>query len=506
MVAVRKSGVLLHPTCFPGPYGIGDLGPEAYRFADFLHDAGQRIWQLLPLGPTSYGDSPYQGFSAFAGNPLLISPDKMLEEGRCTPGDLSNRPSFPDNHVDFGAVIAWKRDLLRRVHARFSKEAPPDEREAFQAFCQTQAPWLDDFALFMALKERRDYAVWTLWEPGLALHEPGALEAARTELADEIEALKFTQYEFFFQWASLRRYCHSLDIQIIGDIPIYVAHDSVDVWAHREVFQLDDHGDPLVVAGVPPDYFSETGQLWGNPIYRWDRLAETGFAWWVDRVRATLDLVDVVRLDHFRGFQAYWEVPHGAETAAVGRWVEGPGAHLFEALAEILGPDLPIIAENLGVITPEVEALRRQFAFPGMAVLQFGYGHDAGSSDFPLHAYTNDLVAYTGTHDNDTLLGWWNQLGADRASQPIRAYIRKYLATSGRGFHWACIRAMAASVADIVVFPLQDVLGLGNEARMNLPGSNTGNWTWRCPAGAWQPAHARRLRELMETYGRLEEA
>lgn len=501
----RCSGILLHPTSFPGPYGIGDIGAEAEDFVDFLGEAGQRIWQVLPLGPTGYGDSPYQSYSSFAGNPLLINLEGLLEDGLLGQEDLENRPPFPEDRVDFGTVIGWKNQLLRRAYDNFRHRAGGEEHRAFETFCAKHAAWLDDFALFMALKETRGQTSWAEWAPDLALRKPMALDAARKELVEGIEAHKFIQYQFARQWDALHAYAGDHGILLVGDIPFYVAHDSADVWANPGLFRLDAAGHATAVAGVPPDYFSATGQLWGNPIYRWDVLAASGFDWWVRRVRAALDRVDVVRIDHFRGFEAYWEVAAGEPTAVNGRWVKGPREALFEALRTALGEDLPIIAENLGMITPEVEALRERFGLPGMAVFQFGFGTDARSSAFPLHAYQRDLVAYTGTHDNDTLAGWWESLRRTRKGRAIRRYLRKYLAATGRDFPWACIRSLMASVADVVVFPVQDVLGLGSDARMNRPGSPSGNWVWRMRSGALTPELAERLKELADIYGRTAE-
>jgi 4-alpha-glucanotransferase len=494
----RSSGILLHPTSLPGPYGIGDLGPQAYRFIDFLADAGLRIWQVLPLGPTGYGDSPYQLFSAFAGNPLLISLERL--------NFAAEPPDFPADAVDYSRVIQFKMPLLRAAYERFA--ASGAGREAFEAFCAQNAAWLDDYALFMALKAAHGgEKIWSRWEPAIAAREPAAMAARRARLAQDIEALEYAQFAFFQQWNALHDYARQRGIQIMGDLPIYVAHDSADVWSHPELFQLDDHGDPAVVSGVPPDYFSATGQLWGNPIYRWDRMARTGFRWWIDRVRAALKLVDIVRLDHFRGLEAYWEVPGGETTAQNGRWVKGPGAPFFQALQEALG-DLPIVAENLGVITPEVEAIRRQFGFPGMAVLQFAFGNDPQAPDFKPHNYPRDRVAYTGTHDNDTTVGWWSSAGAGDSTRTAgdirkeRAFTRRYLATDGRQIHWVFIRTLMASVANTVLFPLQDVLGLGSEARMNTPAVASGNWRWRVRAEMLTPGIGERLKELVTIYDR----
>ncbi len=502
----RSSGILLHPTSLPGPNGIGELGDEAHAFADFLRDSGQRIWQVLPLGPTGYGDSPYQCFSAFAGNPLLISINRLVERKYLTVADLAHKPDFPADNVDFGAVIAWKLLLLRRAFQGFQKSALED-RAAFADFCQRHAHWLEDFALFMALKEAHGLVIWLEWPRELALREPAALERARAELREEIECHKFIQFEFERQWCDLKAHCARNDIRIMGDMPIYVALDSADVWLNRELFELQEDGRPRVVAGVPPDYFSATGQLWGNPIYCWDAHARTGYAWWIARFRRALDVLDMIRLDHFRGFEAYYEIPAGEVTAVSGAWVKGPGAALFEAVQTALG-DLPIVAENLGVITPEVEALRKQFDFPGMAILQFAFGNDPQAPDFKPHNYIHHLVAYTGTHDNDTAVGWWNSktgAGSIRSAEEVEeetAYARRYLNTEGSDINWVMIRTLMASVANVVLFPLQDVLGVGSEGRMNLPGSSSGNWRWRFRQEQLMAPAAERLKEWVETYER----
>jgi len=503
----RTSGILLHPTSLPGRFGIGELGPEALRFAEFLAAAGQRLWQVLPLGPTGYGDSPYQCFSAFAGNPLLVSLDLLEAEGLLTPPDLADTPTFPETEVDYGPVIDFKRSALARAFSRFREVAGPEQREAFERFSREQAAWLDDFALFMAVKAAHAGVAWTEWDREIAARRPDALEKWKREKAGEIEATRFTQYLFSHQWAELRRHCHARHIRMMGDVPIFVAHDSADVWAHPELFQLDETGRPTVVAGVPPDYFSATGQLWGNPLYRWDELARTGYAWWIERLRSTLSVVDLIRLDHFRGFEAYWEIPASAPTAATGQWVKGPGAALFDALHSALGA-LPIVAENLGVITPEVEALRERYGFPGMAILQFAFGGDPQSSTFIPHNHTRDRVVYTGTHDNDTVLGWWTSGIGDSTRTPEeveaeREFARRYMHSDGKEIHWDFIRTLLGSVAELAIAPLQDVLGLGSEARMNVPARPNGNWRWRFAAGALTPEIRRRLREMTETYGRV---
>ena len=473
---------------------------------DFLASAGQRIWQVLPLGPTGYGDSPYQLFSAFAGNPLLISLDLLAAEGLLTREELENAPEFPPGEVDYGRVIRFKMPVLRSACKRFDENGR--HREEFTAFRDKNAGWLEDYALFMAVKEAHGgEAVWSRWQPEIAARRPEALQEWKRRLSEDIEAIEFAQFLFFRQWRRLHEYARERGIQIMGDLPIYVAHDSADVWANRDLFQLDAQGDPAVMSGVPPDYFSATGQLWGNPIYRWDRMAESGFGWWIERLRAALELVDIVRVDHFRGLEAYWEVPAGETTAQNGRWVKGPGAALFEALQKALG-ELPIVAENLGVITPEVEAIRTQFGFPGMAVLQFVFGNDPQAPDFKPHNYPRDRVAYTGTHDNDTAVGWWSSDGTSdstRTREDIRRereFARKYLATDGREVHWVFIRALMASVADTVLFPLQDVLGLGSEARMNTPAVPSGNWRWRYRAEMLTEEIAGRLKELVSVYDR----
>lgn len=503
----RSSGILLHPTSLPGPYGIGDLGAEAHRFADFLRDAGQTIWQVLPLGPTGYGDSPYQCFSAFAGNPLLLSLDTLVKRGYLAAADLGNRPMFPNDHVDFGRLIEWKLPLLRKAYDGFVGKADAADRQQYDAFCQAHDAWLDDFALFMALKQVHDYVMWTLWDKSYALREPAALEQARREFHDEIECQKFIQFEFERQWAELKAHCGRNGIRLMGDVPIYVAQDSSDVWAQKDLFELQPDGKPRVIAGVPPDYFSATGQCWGNPIYDWPAHAQQGYAWWIARFRRSLEMLDLIRLDHFRGFEAYYEIPGDATTAVNGKWVKGPGAPLFEALEAALG-QLPIVAENLGVITPGVEALRERFGFPGMSILQFAFGNDPQAPDFKPHNYPHHRTAYTGTHDNDTVCGWWNSTGAadsTRTPEDVAKeleFARRYLNTDGTEIHWVMIRTLMACVADTVLFPLQDVLGVGSEGRMNLPGTSSGNWRWRFRSMDLFPGTAARLKELAETYDR----
>jgi 4-alpha-glucanotransferase len=494
----RSSGILLHPTSLPSPHGIGDLGADARRFVDFLAEAGQTLWQVLPLGPTGYGDSPYQCLSAWAGNPMLISLEWLVERGWLEASALAGAPKFPDDHVDFEQLVPWKTALLESAAQRGS---------GFEAFCDANQHWLDDFALFVALKEQHRGVAWTQWEPGARDREPQALEKWRQQLAAPIAAQKFLQFVFFEQWRELREYARARGVRIMGDLPIYVSHDSADVWVNRQYFHLDAQGNATAVSGVPPDYFSQTGQLWGNPIYRWEALARDGYRWWLDRFRATLALVDMIRLDHFRGFEAYWEVPATESTAVNGKWVKGPGADLFRAAQAEMG-DLPFVAENLGVITGEVEAIRDEFGFPGMAVLQFAFGTDAQAPTFRPHNFPRGVVAYTGTHDCDTTVGWWGSEGrgeSTRSNEDIRReldFARRYLNTDGTEINWTFIRTLEASVADTVLIPMQDVLGLGTEARMNQPATIGGNWRWRFRPGALKAELAQRLKEMAMLYER----
>ena len=417
----RASGILLHPTSLPGRFGIGDLGREAYAFADFLEVSGQRLWQVLPLGPTGYGDSPYACYSAFAGNPLLVSPEQLFEEGLLTKRELSDTPSLPDERVDFELVHSSKDALLQKSYEHYQRSTDTRLRSAFETFIEENASWLDDYALFRALKTAHGGIAWNQWEPSLIRREPESLKSARAKLQREIEAHKFFQFLFFKQWFALKAYCNERDIKIIGDIPIFVADDSADVWTNPDQFKLDANGRPIVVAGVPPDYFSATGQYWGNPLYDWDRMLADGFRWWIERVRASLQVVDIARIDHFRGFAACWEIPGGDSTAERGRWVEAPGREMFTAIKDALG-ELPIIAEDLGVITPDVEKLRDDFALPGMRILQFAFSSDPTNHDLP-HNYHRNVVVYTGTHDNDTTVGWFNSVAGEsstRTAQQIK--------------------------------------------------------------------------------------
>ncbi len=472
----RASGILLHPTSLPGPYGIGDIGPQAHSWLEFLAGSGCGLWQILPLGPTGYGDSPYQCFSAFAGNAYIISPEALVEDGLLNASDLDDLPDFSEDQVDFGKVISWKLGILDRAFNHFDREASPAIRRDHANFHDKHKDWLEDFALFMALKEAHDGASWTMWEPPLREKQPEALAVARRKSGDAIRRQAFRQFIFFRQWDALHAHASQLGIKIIGDIPIFVAHDSSDVWSNPELFYLDDNGNPTVVAGVPPDYFSPTGQRWGNPLYRWRVHKADGYSWWLKRIHATLDMVDILRLDHFRGFAAYWEVPGKAKTAEKGRWVRAPGKHFFQALQDDLGT-LPVIAEDLGVITPDVEALRERFSLPGMKILQFSFaGHP--KDPFLPHNYPKNCVVYTGTHDNDTARGWY-----ERVPEGERDFYRRYLDRSGENIAWDLIRACWSSVAVLALAPVQDFLNLGNEARHELPGQ---------PQRQLDLAHARR--------------
>ncbi len=482
----RASGILLHPTSFPGPYGIGDLGQEAYRFVDFLKQSGQKLWQVLPLAPTGYADSPYAAFSAFAGNSLLVSPDILLEQELLEPADLQNIPDFEVEQVKYGPVIEWKMALLARSFELFSNSPNPQTQVDLTKFEQENTAWLEDYALFMAAKSAHGGIVWNEWEPDLALHKSAAVAEWRTKLEREITFQKYIQFLFYRQWLTLKEYANGQGVKIVGDIPIFVAYDSADVWAHPELFYLDEKGHSTVVAGVPPDYFSVTGQYWGNPLYRWDVLAATGYGWWVERFRNAFRLTDLLRLDHFRGFAAFWEVPVNAElTAANGRWVTGPGVAFFQAIKAQLG-DQPIIAEDLGVITSDVTAIRETMGFPGMRVLQFAFGAfetDATDPYLP-HNFDANTVVYTGTHDNDTTVGWYTS-----ASEQERVNARHYLDLDNANLTppqlaWKLVRLAWASVATTAIVPLQDLLGLGNEARMNFPGTTEHNWAWRYKAGS----------------------
>jgi 4-alpha-glucanotransferase len=497
----RASGILLHPTSLPGPYGIGDLGSAADAFLDFLVETGQRWWQILPLGPTGFGNSPYQSHSSYAGNPLLISPDRLVAEGLLAQSELRDYPALSDAHVDFDGVALAKEGLLRRAFERFGAGDA-----GFVAFQRENVHWLDDYALYMALKEAHDARSWNDWEPEIAARKPAAMADWREKLPTRVRYHQFVQYLFDRQWRRFREHCRARGVGLIGDLPIFVSQDSSDVWARPDLFLLDELGRPTFVAGVPPDYFSETGQLWGNPLYRWEAHAAEHFAWWVSRMKATTDRVDFVRLDHFRGFEAFWEVPADAPTAASGRWALGPGSAFLDALKSALG-GLPLIAEDLGNITVEVEALRDRFDLPGMKILQFAFGNDAAAEKYLPYSYPNHCIVYTGTHDNDTTAGWFTTTDSQstQSSEEIaeeRAFVRRFLGYVGDEIHWELIRLALSSVADTAIFPLQDILGLGGEARMNVPGQATGNWQWRFESERITPEIRHRLADLTAVYGR----
>lgn len=489
----RCSGILLHPTSLPSPWGIGDLGSGGRQWVDFLAQAEQRLWQILPLGPTGYGNSPYLSYSAMAGNPLLISLELLQKQG-LLPAHLPH-PDLPTHRVDYEAVYQHKLPLLRMAWSYFQTE--PTSMADLREFQAQHAHWLPDFSLFMALKDAHQGQPWYEWEAGLAWRDPDTLAQWQARVQPDQDFHSFLQYLFWHQWQALHEYAQSRQVRIIGDLPIYVAHDSADVWAHPDLFAIDrETGAVALMAGVPPDYFSETGQLWGNPVYDWEALVQTDFAWWVERMRHLLALVDIIRIDHFRGFESFWQVPQGEETAVNGEWVTAPGEALFRTLQRELG-ELPIIVEDLGVITPEVEALRDEFGLPGTKVLQFGFD-DNPDNPYLTFNFVQNCVVYTGTHDNPTTVAWYETLDAAAQHRVIR-YLG-YL--SAQGIHWDLLRLGMASVARWCIVPLQDVLGLGKEGRMNAPGEAAGNWEWRTPGDVFTLDLAEKLATLTRTYGR----
>ena len=495
MAFQRASGVLLHPTSLPGPYGSGDLGEAAFHFVDWLAGAGQKLWQILPLGGLGTGNSPYMSNSAFAGEPANIDLRELQQRGLLEADDLLPPKSFSAARVDYGSVIPWRTGRLQMAASRFAARAGAADLDAYASFCAEHASWLDDHALFSVLDEQHKGVDWADWPSTIAHRDARALAAARQRYAPAIEQVKFIQWCFFRQWAALRRYAHGKGVSIIGDAPIFIANQSADVWANQRLFELDANGRSLVVAGVPPDYFSVTGQRWGNPLYRWSEHERDGYAWWVERVRRTFELVDIVRIDHFRGFAAYWEIPASEPTAMNGVWKPGPGGALFEAIKTALG-DLPIIAEDLGIITDDVTAMRQQFGLPGMRILQFAFNGGADNAYLP-HNHERDSVVYTGTHDNDTTDGWWAT-----ATEHENDHVRRYFNTDGHDINWVFIRAAMASVAVMAIHPMQDVLGLDTEARMNAPSQGTGCWEWRfewSEVAAW---HAERLGDMARLYRR----
>jgi len=509
MTFQRSSGILLHPTSLPSKFGIGDLGEPAYQFIEFLSRSGQKLWQVLPLGPTGYGNSPYMSFSAIAGNPYLISPDILEKQHLLKQEDWADLPEFSQDTVDFAAVMPCKRKLLEIAFTRFQKGYVDQDlhhhhdlyllQEQFKKFRYEESDWLEDYVLFITLHEQNPKILWNNWEPAIAQRDPQALQQKREELHDQIEFHRFVQFIFFDQWLKLKQYANVRDIQIIGDIPIYVSHNSADVWANPNNFALDPETYEVTqMAGVPPDYFSATGQLWGNPVYNWEYLQETDFAWWIDRFRFLNRYVDIIRIDHFRGFEAFWQVPAGEVTAMNGEWKTALGTELFTKLNEVMG-ELPILAEDLGVITPEVDKLRDDFGFPGMRVLMFAFGGSSDNFHLP-HNYVCNSAVYTGTHDNDTAVGWWQ-----RASKYEKELLYRYVVgfATGEPINWVIIRMAMASVSSIAMIPLQDVLGLDNSGRMNTPGTATGNWGWRYPDSSLLSIElSDRLLEVTQLYSR----
>ncbi len=494
----RISGILLHPTSLPSAYGIGDLGQDAYDFIDFLHEANQTIWQVLPLSHTGFGDSPYQSFSAFAGQPLLISPEHLLDLGLVEKSDLAGCPVGNPEHVDYGTIIPWKQKIYKLAYQNFLTEKDNDLRKGFRTFCKEQASWLMDYALFMACKDLHSGKSWQEWELEFKKPTKTFRKAFYKEHKEDVDYYQFLQFIFFMEWEKVKAYANGLGIQIIGDIPIFVSMDSADVWANQKLFQLDTKGHPLAVAGVPPDYFSATGQLWGNPLYKWEAHVKENFAWWIRRIEKQLQNVDILRIDHFRGFESYWSVPAGETTAINGKWIKSPGRELFTAVKETLGDDLPLIAEDLGIITDEVKALRDEFHFPGMKILQFAF-NSTGESDYLPHNFEHpNCICYTGTHDNDTTLGWFEALSKDCKRKVLR------YAKVGREsqLHWDMIQLCMGSSAAYAIFPLQDVLGIGTEGRMNTPAVAAGNWNWRYLREDLTGEIIETLKELSLLYGR----
>ncbi len=493
----RSSGILFHPTSLPGKYGIGTLGKEAYAFIDFLKKSRQKLWQIFPLGPTGYGDSPYQSFSSFAGNPYLIDFDLLIEAHLLSEEDLRD-VFFGDNeeYIDYGAIYNQKYPLLRKAYENFKSSDNHEMKENLEHFKRENASWLNDYSLYISLKNHFNGLPWNEWAHDIKNREHGAMEHYKNELADDIEYHNFIQFLFFKQWGDVKRYANENGIKIIGDIPIFVAADSSDAWANPEIFLFDEERKPVKVAGVPPDYFSATGQLWGNPLYNWQKLKETNYSWWVERVRANLSTCDIIRIDHFRGFEAYWAVPYGDDTAINGQWEPGPGIDLFNAIKSQLG-ELPIIAEDLGLMTQGVIDLREATGFPGMKIL--GFAFDSGEeNDYLPHTYTKNCVVYTGTHDNDTLIGWFQ-----KAKEEDRQFARDYLnSRSDDEIHWDAIRGAWSSVASMAISPVQDFLGLGSEARINTPGVAAGNWQWRLRHGVLTDELAERIAKLTKVYSR----
>lgn len=493
----RYSGILLHPTSLPSPYGIGDLGKGAYEFVDFLEGAGQSLWQVLPLGPTGFGDSPYQSYSVFAGQTLLISPEKLVEQGLLEPWETEEHPAFDPKTVDYGKVLEWKTIIFKKAFENFKNTADQSLLKEYEAFEKEQAFWLEDYALYMALRHHFEEQGWTAWPKELQNPTEKLRKEWEEKLEKEIAYEKFTQFEFYKQWGELRDYANEKEISIIGDMPIFVSIDSSDVWANKALFSLDSKGYPTEVAGVPPDYFSATGQLWGNPLYDWAAHKKQGYEWWIRRIKTQLTMVDYLRIDHFRGFESYWAVPADEETAINGKWKKGPGMDLFNAVKEALGGELPIFAEDLGLITPEVESLRDECGFPGMKILQFAFETEDDSSFYPHNFTTTNCICYTGTHDNDTTFGWY-----EKAEERARDRVRRYLNCDGGNVSWDFIRLAMSSVAKYAIYPIQDVLRLGSDARMNVPGVLGANWAWRYEKHEIEGWHAAELRKMTKLFHR----
>ena len=493
----RSSGILLHPTSLPGKYGIGSLGKEAYKFVDFLKKSNQKLWQIFPLGPTGYGDSPYQCFSSFAGNPYLIDFDLLIEQNLLTEEDLKD-VNFGENeeYIDYGAIYNQKYPLLRKAYENFKANGNKELKEKLETFKAENSSWLDDYSLYISLKNHFNGLPWNEWEDDIRTRKEAAINKYKAELANEIEYHNFIQFLFFTQWNNVKKYANDNGIKIIGDIPIFVAVDSSDAWANPEIFLFDPELKPVKVAGVPPDYFSATGQLWGNPLYDWDRLKELNYKWWVDRVKANLSTCDIIRIDHFRGFDEYWAVPYGDKTAENGTWCPGPRTDLFNTIKNELG-ELPIIAEDLGTMTQGVIDLREATGFPGMKILGFAFDSKE-ENDYLPHTYTKNCVVYTGTHDNDTLIGWFT-----KANEDDKQFARNYLnSRSDNEIHWDAIRGAWSSVANMAIAPIQDFLGLGSEARINTPGLASGNWQWRLKEGVLTDELAERIAKLTKVYSR----
>ena len=493
----RYSGVLVHPTSFPSPYGIGDMGRGAHEFIEFLSMAGQHLWQVLPLGPSGNGNSPYQSYSVFAGQTLLISPELLIEKKLLTEADVHPIPEFNADRVDYDKVTTYKTSLFKKAYEHFRHTADKNLLEEYDSFQSNNQYWLDDYCLYMAGKDYHNGLPWYEWEDSLLDPTPKERASWMKLLSSEIDYYRFIQFAFFSQWYELKDYANKKGIAIIGDIPIFTAPDSADVWANKELFKLDSKGHPLEVAGVPPDYFSATGQLWGNPLYDWDAMKDDGYRWWIERVRNQLDQVDYIRIDHFRGFEAYWAVPAGEETAMNGKWKKGPGEALFEAIQKALGEELPIFAEDLGIITPEVEKFRDTLGFPGMKILQFGFDGTGESTFLPHQLDTRNCICYTGTHDNDTTCGWY-----EHTSEQNKDKVRRYMNTDASSVSWDFIRTCLGTIAKYAIFPVQDLLKLGSEHRMNTPGTATGNWEFRYRSGLLDEGMAKGLKQMTELFGR----